>query len=311
MIEVENLSFEYPTTRALDQVNLSVEAGAIAALVGPNGAGKTTLLRCLAALERPYEGRVRIDGLDTQDHPRDVHARVGYLPDFFGLYEDLTVQQCLFFAARAHDLSSSKANEAVKVTAERVDLTNRLNSRAGELSRGLRQRLAIGQAIVHEPKVLMLDEPASGLDPQARRSLSTLLLDLQTLGITQIVSSHILAELEDYSSHMIIMEQGRIISSRKVTDADGARLVIKIELAQPDSRLADFLGTQPGVTVGQADDRIAVVSLEGGAEARAGLLKALVENGFSVSGVTEQRQRLEDAYFEDIRSAQTGGGDQK
>ena len=184
MIEVRDLVYEYPTKRALEGVSLNVPAQTIVALVGPNGAGKTTLLRCLAALEPPYSGAVTIDGLDTREHPREIHARLGYLPDFYGLYDELTVRRCLTYAAWSHGLSAEAVDAAVTKAAARVGLSDRLESKAGELSRGLRQRLGIGQAIVHEPKVLLLDEPAAGLDPQARRDLSGLLTSLRDAGMT-------------------------------------------------------------------------------------------------------------------------------
>ena len=175
MIEVEHVVYDYPTKRALRDVSFRAERGQVLALVGPNGAGKSTLLRCLAALDRPFSGTVRIDGIDTQDDPRRVHARVGYLPDFYGLYDDLTVHQNLLYAARARGVADRTARDAAAKTANRVGLADRLQSRAQELSRGLRQRLAIGQTIVHAPAALLLDEPAAGLDPEARRSLSGLI----------------------------------------------------------------------------------------------------------------------------------------
>ncbi len=306
MIEVHDLSYEYPTTRALDAVSLTVERGAIAALVGPNGAGKTTLLRCLAALERPFSGTIQIDGLDTQQHPREVHARIGYLRDFFGLYEDLSVRRCLIFAARAHGLASGEAEAAAAKAAERTALTDRMDSKAAELSRGLRQRLAIGQAIVHEPRVLLLDEPASGLDPEARRSLSQLFLSLQGLGITQIVSSHILAELEDYCTHMIIMDRGRIVRSRAVTDTERVGRVLRIDLATPHEGLAGALEAQEGVRLLEIHDQHALVAFDGDADAQAALLRALLEAGLPVAGIQEVRQRLEDAYFQDLSDLEAG-----
>src|SRR5262245_28334934 len=199
MIEVENLIYEYPSKRALKGIALSVRPRTITALVGPNGAGKTTLLRWLAAPDMPYDGNVRIGGLNTRDDPRAIHALLGYLPDFFGLYDALSVERCLIFAARAHGLGPTSAEDAATLAAERVDLTDRMKNPVAELSRGLRQRLAIGQAIVHGPKVVLLDEPAAGLDPLARRDLSQLLVALKNSGMTLVVSSHILSELEDYS----------------------------------------------------------------------------------------------------------------
>ncbi len=299
MIEVRDLSFEYPTARALDHVSFTVEEGAIAALVGPNGAGKTTLLRNLAALERPYSGTALVDGIDVRDRPRAVHKKLGFLQDFFGLYDDLTVIQCLTYAAMANGLRGRAVQEAVNKTLDRIDLRAHKEKLAKQLSRGMRQRLAIGQAIVHEPKVLLLDEPASGLDPDARRDLSALLRELQGQGITQIVSSHILAELEDYSTEMIIMEDGRVKSQQGVEEGPAAT-VFTIELASANDGLGKWLGARAGITVHQADGARAMVSLEGDAGARAQLLKDLVGAGFEVAGISETKRSLADAYFEEV-----------
>src|SRR5882757_358037 len=143
MIEVRGLVFEYPGHRALHGVSLTIASGAITALGGPNGAGKTTLLRCMAALETPYAGSVTIDGLDTREAPRAIHARLGYLPDFFGLYDALSVRRCLHYAARAHGIGPEAAKGAAETAAMRAGLSDRMEQAAGALSRGLRQRLAI------------------------------------------------------------------------------------------------------------------------------------------------------------------------
>lgn len=300
MIEVRDLSYEYPTARALDGVSFTVEDGAIAALVGPNGAGKTTLLRNIAALERPYSGTAVVDGLDVRAHPREVHKRMGYLQDFFGLYDDLSVERCLTYSAMANGLRGSKVHDAVEETLGWIDLKEHKHKLAKQLSRGMRQRLAIGQAIVHKPKVLLLDEPASGLDPDARRDLSHLLTSLRDQGITQIVSSHILAELEDYSTEMIIMDGGQVKSHRKVTDSDVGGTAVAIELATPNEGLRAFLEAREGITVHQADDTRAMVSFVGGAADRSSLLKALLEAGFDVAGISEVKRTLADAYFEEV-----------
>ena len=234
MIEVRDLVFEYPGHRALDGVSLIIARGAITALVGPNGAGKTTLLRCMAALETPYSGAVTIGGLDTREAPRAIHAQLGYLPDFFGLYDALSVRRCLFYAARAHGIGAGAAAGAAQAAAARVGLTDRMEQAAGALSRGLRQRLAIAQAIVHGPAVLLLDEPAAGLDPQARRDLSQLLLSLRDGGMTLVVSSHILAELEDYSDRMVIVDHGRIAGGESIALKGAARLRIRLAAARAD-----------------------------------------------------------------------------
>lgn len=299
MIEIRGLVFEYPGHRALHGVTLAVEARAITALVGPNGAGKTTLLRCMAALETPYAGSVAIDGLDTREAPRAIHARLGYLPDFFGLYDALSVRRCLFYAARAHGIVAADAAGAAGAAAARVGLSDRLEQAAGALSRGLRQRLAIAQAIVHRPKVLLLDEPAAGLDPQARRDLSQLLLSLKDGGMTLIVSSHILAELEDYSDRMIIVNDGRIAGGEAIALRDGTRL--RIALAAPREGLAGLLARH-GARVLEAGADRALVALGGGAGERAALLAALVQGGFAVSEFAADTQALEDVYFAQVRT---------
>jgi len=302
MIRITGLVFEYPGHRALHGVSLTVERGAITALVGPNGAGKTTLLRCMAALETPYAGQVTIDGLDTREAPRAIHARLGYLPDFFGLYDALSVRRCLYYAARAHGIGAGDAAGAVEAAAARVGIADRMEQAAGALSRGLRQRLAIAQAIVHRPKVLLLDEPAAGLDPKARRDLSQLLLSLKADGMTLVVSSHILAELEDYSDRMIIVDKGRIAGGEAISLKDSVRAQLRIVLAMPREGLLDFLQRHGGVTVLEVSDLQALAVLEGGAGERAVLLAALVRGGFAVSHFSEDVRNLEDVYFAQVRS---------
>jgi ABC-2 type transport system ATP-binding protein len=300
MIEVQSLVYEYPSMRALKGVSLAVGSGTITALVGPNGAGKTTLLRCLAALEQPYSGKVAIDGLDTVQSPREIHAKLGYLPDFYGLYDDLTVRRCLTYAARSHGIAPAAAAAAVETAAKRVGILDRLETRAGELSRGLRQRLAIGQAIVHEPRVLLLDEPAAGLDPQARRDLSALLVSLKETGMTLVVSSHILAELEDYSTEMIIMENGRVAGGRPIKVRDDERPRYLIEISTPRADLKDFLSSRAGVDLIEADEHHALLTFTRNAGARAKLVRDLVSSGFDVASFGESTKALEETYFAQI-----------
>jgi ABC-2 type transport system ATP-binding protein len=299
MIEVRDLVYEYPSKRALDGISLSVAAGTITALVGPNGAGKTTLLLCLAALERPYAGTVVIDGLDAREAPREIHARLGYLPDFFGLYDELSVRRCLTYVAWAHGMAPELAPAAVEKAAQRVGIVDRMESRAGELSRGLRQRLAIAQAIVHEPRVLLLDEPAAGLDPQARRDLSTLLVALKDAGMTLVVSSHILAELEDYCSEMIIIENGRITGGKAVKVRDDERPRYLLELARARSDLREFLAAA-GVEIIEADEYHALIVFTRNAAARARLIRDLVGAGFDLASFGESTKALEQAYFAQV-----------
>lgn len=303
MISVRDLVFEYPTGRALNGISLEVSAQTITALVGPNGAGKTTLLRCLAALEPPYSGEVVIDTLSAVEHPRRIHERLGYLPDFYGLYDDLTVQRCLIYAARAHGIATAAADAAAQKAAGRVQLADRLNQKAGELSRGLRQRLAIAQSLVHEPKVLLLDEPAAGLDPQARQDLSSLLLSLRDAGMTLVVSSHILAELEDYCSEMIIIDHGQVSGGGSIAVRSEKKAPIRITLAAPMEGLRDFLGKQPGVVILEVQAQGALFEFSADPATRAKLLSSLINAQFEVAAFGEDAKALESLYF-----AHTRGG---
>jgi ABC-2 type transport system ATP-binding protein len=265
--------------------------------VGPNGAGKSTLLRCLAALDRPFSGAVRIDGVDTQDDPRRVHERVGYLPDFFGLYDELTVRQNLIYAAEARGVRAGAARTAAEAASARVGLADRTEARARDLSRGLRQRLAIAQTIVHAPGALLLDEPAAGLDPEARRSLSALITTLAGEGMAIIVSSHILAELEDYCTAMLVMKDGALVGGAPIAaSGNGSGPSVRIALARPDPRLRAVLEGFAGARVLQANEREALVGL-GGDEAQAALLAVLVDAGFRVKAFAEERASLEAAYM--------------
>jgi len=300
MIEVHDLVYEYPSVRALKGVSLHVGPQTITALVGPNGAGKTTLLRCLAALEDPYSGSVRVGGHDTRSEPRAIHALLGYLPDFFGLYDALSVRRALTYTARSRGIAPALAATAVEKAAGRVGLLDRLDVKAGDLSRGLRQRLAIGQAIVHEPKVLLLDEPAAGLDPQSRRDLSSLLVMLKEAGMTLVVSSHILAELEDYCSEMIIIEDGLIVGGQAIKVKDVARPRYILEIATARSDLRDFLDARAGLDVIEADDYHALITHPRNATSRARLIRDLLSAGFEVSSFGESTRALEDAYFSQV-----------
>lgn len=298
MIEAIDLVYEYPTKRALHGVSFRVEPGSVTALVGPNGAGKTTLLRLLAALDAPYAGRVLVDGLDTASHPRSVHQRLGYLPDFFGLYDELTVRQSLVYAARARKVAPDKAQGAAARAALRVGLEKRMHERGSELSRGLRQRLAIAQTLVHEPQVLLLDEPAAGLDPEARRALSKLILDLQRDGMTLIVSSHILAELEDYCSAMLVMADGRLSGGQAVVPDSAHRQRVKLRAS--GEGLMTALAKQ-GLTPHSAPEGDWVfVEIPLGQDARTQLLSALIKADVAVSDFVEAPRTLEEAYMAEV-----------
>ena len=300
MIEVSGVVYDYPAARALHGVSFEVQAGAVLALVGPNGAGKSTLMRCIAALDAPTEGTIRVAGLDVEADPRGVHAAIGYLPDFFGLYEELSVRKALTYAARSRGVGVAETPAAVEMAAARVQLTDRLEARAGELSRGLKQRLAIAQTIVHQPRVLLLDEPAAGLDPEARRSLSDLILSLAGDGMTIVVSSHILAELEDYSTQMLMIRDGAVVGGGGGAAGGGHRDGQRVEVtfAEPPLDLAERLEAL-GVTVErQAGDTATLLLPEG--EDDSALLGKLIGAGLKVRSFQAAKKTLEDAYLAEV-----------
>ena len=297
MIEVKNLFFEYPGKLALRDVSLKISKGEVTALTGPNGAGKTTLLRSLAALHQPVSGSIRVAGIDVITNPRLCHEKVGYLADFFGLYEDLTVKQCLMYMARSHGIAADAEPTAVNRAAARLHIEDRLHQRVGTLSRGLNQRLAIAQAIIHEPAVLMLDEPASGLDPEARSQLSGLFHELSTQGITLIISSHILAELEEYCTSMLIVDNGEIKEHRHTNTTPAKQCTIEITLSHEDDSLVKFLETHPGISslkTGEADLSF-VFSSEKAQQAE--LLQMIVSRQFPICRFAERKTSLQDAYL--------------
>jgi len=303
-IEVSNLLFEYPGVRALNDVSFEVAAGSVTALVGPNGAGKTTLLRCLAGLEQPLLGKMHVAGVDVLEEPRAVHRKIGYLSDFYGLYDALTVRQCFAYAAASHGVPDTGVPTAVERTADRLNLASLLERRAAELSRGQRQRVAIGQALIHGPQVLMLDEPASGLDPEARHDLAMLFTRLRGEGMTLLVSSHILAELDEYSTHMLVMKEGRLIEAKALEATGAGTRQVRVAFARAEADLAARLGAISGVTVIEAGDAEATIEFVGGLEAQSDVLRSLVSEGFAVVSFAAERENLHRSYLRTVASGE-------
>ena len=302
-ISASGVVYIYPGTRALDNVSFEVTRGSVTALAGPNGAGKTTLLRCLAGLDRPLSGNISVAGIDVLEEPRLAHAHIGYLSDFFGLYDALTVRQSLAHAASANGVGAEKLNATVTETATRLDIADRLEQRCSSLSRGLRQRVAIGQAIVHAPEVLLLDEPASGLDPEARHTLAALFTRLKNEGMTLVVSSHILAELDEYSTHMLVLRSGQVIEHRPLsgTIAHTGAQQIRVKLARPYTPLRDALAAIAGVRIIECNALDALLAIDGGAGEQSEVLRTLVITGVPVSEFAEEHENLHQSYLRSVQ----------
>jgi len=303
MIEVNNLCFDYPGLRALDKVSFRMPQGNVTALVGPNGAGKTTLMRCIAALEQPCAGSIHIAGIDVLEQPRACHRIIGYLSDFYGLYQRLTVKQCLYFVARAQGLPDSDCETAIAQVCQWLSLSERLEMRPGELSRGLRQRVAIAQAIIHKPKFVLLDEPASGLDPEARHELAGLILDLQRQGMTLLVSSHILAELESYCSDMLILRQGRIVE-QTVLRPRKQQITIRLQLAVAIAELTEKLARIDAIqAVNVENNQTAWLLMPDDKQQQHLVLQTLLAQGLPVCEFSAESPTMQDAYLASIRQS--------
>jgi ABC-2 type transport system ATP-binding protein len=312
MIHVRDLVFDYLGHRALHGVSVDIPKGTVTALVGPNGAGKSTLLRCMAGLDTPLSGSITVGGVDVQEHPREVHTQLGYLSDFFGLYQDLTVRQCLSYAAASQGIANKHIDKRVQDVARFLNMSDKLQSLSGNLSRGQRQRVAIGQAIVHMPKVLLLDEPASGLDPEARADLSVLFRNLQTMGMTLVVSSHILSELDEYCTHILSIRDGRVsrfasLAASTVSAEGVVKTLMQIQLAAPAPQLATLLG---GYEVAHLDAQGTTPSTvylpAGDLSARAALLARLTTAGVPVCAFHEVRTSLQASYGQAAASGRQG-----
>lgn len=216
MIKIEHINKRYRTVQALQDFSLEIPQGSIYGLIGPNGAGKTTLLRILAALISPTTGKVWFDDEEVGMVPALIQRKVGYMPDFFGVYPDLTTVEYLEFYAGIHNIPRQKHARTVNDLLELVDLSSKRDELVETLSRGMKQRLCLARALVHDPEVLLLDEPASGLDPRARVELRELVRTLQGMGKTIIISSHILLEMAEMCSDVAIIQGGKLVVSGDV-----------------------------------------------------------------------------------------------
>lgn len=251
MIKVQNVSKRYRNVNALSELNLEIPQGAIYGLIGPNGAGKTTLLRILAALISPTTGQVWFDGEEVSHSPSAIQRKVGYMPDFFGVYPDLTTIEYLEFYAGIHGIPRKKRARIITDLLELVDLSSKRDGLVETLSRGMKQRLCLARALVHDPAVLLLDEPASGLDPRGRVELRELLRTLQGMGKTVIISSHILLELAEVCTDVAIMQGGRLVLSgdvEKITHRlDGGRQ-LEVRVLDRSTEAIQILKEMPSVS---------------------------------------------------------------
>src|SRR6266487_6898127 len=235
MVDIQHLRKDYRNLTAVKNLSLELEQGDIFGFIGPNGAGKTTTIKMLATLLIPTSGVAYVDGIDVVRNPEAVRAIVGYMPDFFGVYDDIKVWEYLDFFAAAYRIPKDKRPQIIDDVLTLTDLNVKKDSYVESLSRGMKQRLCLAKTLVHDPKVLLLDEPASGLDPRARIEIKELLKELKAMGKTIIISSHILPELADFCNKIGIIEKGEMIIAGDVQEIlrrlSGAR-VYELKVAE-------------------------------------------------------------------------------
>jgi ABC-2 type transport system ATP-binding protein len=300
MIAVEDLTKTYGKRTALDHVSFEVPEREIFGFVGPNGAGKTTTLRILAALLDPTEGRAFIDGCDVTRQPDQVHSRLGYMPDFFGVYDQLTVAEYLDFYASCYRLPKQRRKKIVDDLLELVGLTERRDQAVDTLSRGLKQRVCLARALVHDPAVLLLDEPASGLDPRARVEMREILKELQRMGKTIVISSHILPELTDLCTMIGIIDHGQMRATgpvNQVIQQLNSERRLRITVLDEVERAVAILEPIPSVRHVEVLNGTIEARYEGDNAAAAAILQSLTAAGVRVSGFNQVDGGLEDAFL--------------
>jgi ABC-2 type transport system ATP-binding protein len=310
VVETRALSKRYRrgAALALDNLNLRVPRGALFGFVGPNGAGKTTTLRMLAGLLEPSSGEIWIAGRSVRRDPRAIHNHVGYMPDFFGLYHEMTAWEYLDFFARCHNLPAGRRKIVADELLELVGLSQKRDEDVGHLSRGMQQRLCLARTLVHDPQVLLLDEPASGLDPRARVEMRELLRELSAMGKTIILSSHILSELAEVCSEVGIIERGALVASGPLSQLQKhaqAGHVLRIRAVSDVQRATELLAGFPGVTnVAQVNgghdpaEAWFEAYLSGDVRAASDLLAYLVQNGVAVAEYRQVGNELEELFLQ-------------
>jgi ABC-2 type transport system ATP-binding protein len=302
MINTLGLTKYYDTRPAVRDVELYVPAGEICGLIGPNGAGKTTLLKMLAGLLRPTSGKIEIGGIEVGAEPKRLHEMVGYVPDTFGLYDELSVHRFMNYFAKAHRVPEWQVEKRITRVLELTNLTSKYYEPVGALSRGMRQRLVIAKTLLHAPKVLLLDEPASGLDPVARMDLCELIRELGRLGTTLMVSSHILTELADFCTSVVIMEQGHVIRSGRIEElveslSDGLPLRIEMTDAASAASLASLLEHKESLRDVAVNEAMIDCAFQGDRRALAAFHRELVLEHEGVVSFYERRLTIEDVFM--------------
>lgn len=300
MLEVLSLRKTYGPLEAVTDLSFHLEPGDVFGFIGSNGAGKTTTIRMLATLLEPTSGTARINGWDIMREPMKVRSVIGYMPDFFGLYDDIRVWEYLEFWATVYRIQPREQSQVIGQVLELTNLSAKRDAFVQSLSRGMQQRLCLAKCLVHDPDLLLLDEPASGLDPRARAELKELILELGRMGKIVIVSSHILPELADFCNMVGIIEQGDMIAwgpvKEIVTGFHAHRQIVVRTLGDPEG-FGVWLQEQKGVHQLRWESDGLHFDFAGDDHDQAGLLRAAIQAGFDVVSCQERAADLEDVFL--------------
>jgi ABC-2 type transport system ATP-binding protein len=301
MIETKNLTKNYGTLTAVDNLNLTIKEGDIFGFIGPNGAGKTTTMRILVTLLEPTRGTAFINGLNVTKDGKKVRRLVGYMPDFMGVYDDLKVFEYLEFFAAAFGIERKKRKSIVEGVLELTDLESKKSATVDSLSRGMQQRLGLARVLIHDPKVLILDEPASGLDPRARIEIRELLRELKRMGKTIMISSHILSELEEICDNVGIIEHGRLVFSgtlEEIRPRLGIESKVRVRVAEHQDKAIELLSALPQVRQVQALANEIAVTFHEGQHANGIVARTLVQADLDIISIQPERLKLDDAFLQ-------------
>ncbi|MEM1353585.1 MAG: ABC transporter ATP-binding protein [Planctomycetota bacterium] len=300
MIQTVNLTKRYGELMALSNLNLEIEQGDAFGFIGPNGAGKTTTIKILATLLKPTWGEARIDGMSVGPvNARQVRSIIGYVPDFFGSYEDMVVLEYLEFFAAAYDIKGQERKAIIDDVLALTDLSHKADADVNSLSRGMQQRLSVARVLLHDPKVLLMDEPASGLDPRARIEMRELLKELHRMGKTILISSHILLELADLCNTVGVIEQGElkfIGTTEEMLVRARTGNIVNIMVSDRTDAAAETIRQMPGVLEVERGGVVLKVSLDNNTSA-ADIAGKLVHGGFRLMRLEEEKINLETAFM--------------
>ncbi len=301
MLKINDLVKNYGKFTAVDRLTLSVEKGAVCGFVGPNGAGKTTTMRIMAGLLNATSGSVMIDEVEVTKNPRALREKIGYMPDFFGVYDNLKVTEYMDFYAGAYGISYKERGPIIDNLLEIVDLAHKKDSYVDSLSRGMKQRLCLARSLVHDPELLILDEPASGLDPRARVELKEVLKQLQGMGKTIIISSHILPELAELCTEICIINQGKLAaqgSVQEIMQKLSQKRIIHVQPLNEMDRMLQILKEQPFIRSIVENTKDAEFDFTGTNEQLASILKQLVLAQIPILSFKEKEGNLEEVFMQ-------------